>query len=72
MNFSISKKTQRQASIAALAGIAIVGAASLIFSTYPHLNPFHKETKEVKDSDPNDPTDEQEEVVEETVNEVSQ
>lgn len=46
MKFSVSKKTQRQASIAVVAGIAIVGAASLLFKTYPHLNPFCKSASE--------------------------
>lgn len=36
----LSKKTQRQASIAAISGLVIIGAASLFFKTYPHLNPF--------------------------------
>jgi hypothetical protein len=35
-----SKKQQRQASIAAISGLVIIGAASLFFKTYPHLNPF--------------------------------
>lgn len=45
----ITKKTQRQASIAAISGLVIIGAASLLFKTYPHLNPFcRKDTKEIK------------------------
>ncbi|ODQ47881.1 hypothetical protein PICMEDRAFT_71898 [Pichia membranifaciens NRRL Y-2026] len=41
----LSKKTQRQASIAAVSGLVIIGAASLFFKTYPHLNPFSCQTK---------------------------
>ena len=41
----LSKKTQRQASIAAVSGLVIIGAASLFFKTYPHLNPFSCQSK---------------------------
>lgn len=41
MKISVSRKTQRQASIAAVSGIVVIGAATLLFKTYPHLNPFN-------------------------------
>lgn len=41
----ITKKTQRQASIAAVSGLVIIGAVSLLFKTYPHLNPFSCNSK---------------------------
>jgi hypothetical protein len=37
---ALSRKTQRQASIAAVSGLLVVGAAALFFKTFPHLNPF--------------------------------
>lgn len=41
----LTKKTQRQASIAAVSGLVIIGAVSLLFKTYPHLNPFSCNSK---------------------------
>lgn len=45
----LSRKTQRQASIAAVSGLVIIGAASLFFKTFPHLNPFTCQSKKTDD-----------------------
>lgn len=47
----ISKKTQRQASIAAISGLVVIGAASLFFKTFPHLNPFSCQSKKPDDAE---------------------
>lgn len=54
MNFQVTKKTQRQASVAVLATIAVVGAVSLLFKTYPHLNPFTKKDDSETNADADD------------------
>lgn len=56
----ITKRTQRKASIAAISGIVVIGAASLFFKTFPHLNPFSS------DSSVTDKTEEATETTEET------
>lgn len=65
----LSKKTQRQASIAAISGLVIIGAASLFFKTYPHLNPFSCQSKKEqpgeKQDEPVDAADPKDEAAEE-------
>ncbi len=39
MTFSLTTQQRRNVSIAALSAVAVVGIASLIFKTYPHLKP---------------------------------
>lgn len=38
-SFKVSAKARRNLSVAAISAIAIVGVASLVFKTYPHLKP---------------------------------
>lgn len=63
----LSKKTQRQASIAAISGLVIIGAASLFFKTYPHLNPFSRKVTKKDEEKSDEKSETESEAVEEAL-----
>ena len=57
-------KKQRQLSITVITSLAIISATTILFKTYPHLNPFSK-----KDSKEEELKDESKEELKEELNE---
>ncbi|VEU22484.1 DEKNAAE103418 [Brettanomyces naardenensis] len=58
--FALSAKQRRNVSIATLSTIAVIGIASIVFKTYPHLKPSflcgHADDKPAEDSQLSDST----------------